>query len=150
MLWHKWHILSALTVSLLLQGASASEKNPVQRPLRAMSDVTVVLDFATSTYESAEEGECAHFGRYVNKGGGVIDAGGNPTSGGGIITTANGDQVFWQMASGRAEITGGSGRFEFATGYMLPGPPQDMQMVWVDDHTLVITYSTIGTGKITY
>lgn len=151
MLRRACQLVAILAICLLVRSTSASAKKPVERPIRTMASVTVVVDLVLGTYETVEVGECTHFGRFTNRGWGVLAPDGSgPASGAGVITTANGDQVFWTNAPGGAEITGGTGRFEFATGYMLAGPAQDYEMVPGDPGTMIVTYSYVGFGRITY
>jgi hypothetical protein len=123
----------------------------VTRDLKATVDATIILDFATGTWTATEVGQCTHLGRFTSSAGGPMDGMGNPTGGAGTITAANGDALDWVFGpEGTPVITGGTGRFEGGTGVFVPGPAENLKMEAGSDGTLVITYSYVGTGAITY
>ncbi len=125
----------------------------VTRTLKATVDVTITLDFNTGTWTGWEVGKCTHLGRFTNSSSGTLDPNtGAPAGGGGTITAANGDEVKWEFGpTGDALITGGTGRFEGATGIFVPGPSENLKMEpGSEPGILVVTYSYVGTGTITY
>lgn len=125
----------------------------VTHTMRATADVTIILDFNAGTWTGWEVGKCTHLGRFTNSASGALDTNtGGPAGGEGIITAANGDELMWEFGpTGAAVITGGSGRFEGATGIFVPGPSENLKMEpGSEPGIMVVTYSYVGTGTITY
>ena len=157
MLKTKRNVVLVLAVCALLLPATASVKNPVERPLKIAGNITMVLDLATSpmTWEIEDWGEATHMGRYANYGYGYVtdpyltDGGGS-----GVNTAANGDQAFWEMVGVNGvwtvTFTGGTGRFENLTGSCILVPGEIVVTFDPVSNQYTYTYSYTGTGTITY
>jgi hypothetical protein len=151
--------MSALAVCALLFPALGSQKNPVQRPFKSQSQETVVLCLDENSpdyfkWEAQESGQATHLGRFSGVGSGSCDPGTYVISGDETLTAANGDQLFLHLegsgsGTGMVDtITGGTGRFEHATGSILSHIVSE-----VDDWgatTLTVTYTIVSEGTITY
>jgi hypothetical protein len=140
---------------LLFQATAASAKDAVERPFRGHATNTWVVDLMTGMGVTHEEGVATHLGRHTNDGIGVWDLSGEfpvLVSAEGTTTAANGDQTFWTITlamPGVVVVDGGTGRFEDATGYIVPVLPYEAFDVSVDletmTATITVTYKAIGT-----
>ena len=105
-----------------------------------------VINWNNCTVTGHAEGVSSHLGLVtLDSAGSVFD-----TVAHGIITAANGDLIYWDWEVGPHPviITGGTGRFEGASGEFV----MDVQLVDFDDTTDIWTYTYIWTasGTITY
>ena len=103
----------------------------------------------TCDYVSQDWGEATHFGRFTNQSAGTVNLIDGTTFGTGVITAANGDQLFWRR-NGDMHIvaTGGTGRFQNAGGV------HDLEINIVgesyDGPTLILKATYTGKGTIIY
>ena len=109
--------LAALAMCALLPLAWASQKNPVSRPFKMQAHSQMVVSLADYSTVATAWGEATHCGKFVALGWGEFNpATGEPTGSGNIIA-ANKDEIFYDtLPMGHNMITGGTGRFEGATG----------------------------------
>jgi hypothetical protein len=147
MIGKKYVSLIALGACLVGLSVLGSTKNPVTRPSKDVLHETLIItgDFTQNppllkTWEIFGTGNSTHLGLMENRGGGTFDEFGVGT-GSGIMTAANGDQVFWRCPNNidTGEIYGGTGRFESATGSfktvsieMVPSPDSTLTTVVYD------------------
>ena len=112
--------LIALGACLFGLSALGSLKNPVTRPNKGHGYATVVVSLVDGSFVASEQGEGTHTGKYVTHVVGVLDLNtGLAVWGEGYLTAANGDQLLVKMTPAGPDsfiITGGTGRFEGATG----------------------------------
>jgi len=120
----KKHVM-LITLGACLVGLSAlgSLKNPVTRPNKGVGYATEVVslrpDSSYGSWVASEQGQGTHTGKYVTRVVEQLDPiAGYTFWGEGYLTAANGDQLFVTMNPPGASfnITGGTGRFEGATG----------------------------------
>jgi hypothetical protein len=140
--------LAALTVCALVLPAIGSNKPPVERPLKVVGHVVLLVDLDLNVVSggsvSSNWGVGTHLGLFAN------EASGNMLTGlSGTITAANGDQIHW-VAEGTTKIrsVGGTGRFEGVSA-QFTAVIYDYS-VKSDGTTTIISYSYTGTGTITY
>jgi hypothetical protein len=138
-----------LALCALLLPSTLIAKKLVERPNRVEGHTTVRVNLSNGTWVSEDWGVGTHTGRFTNEGSGWMLPDGF-TSGSGIVTAANGDQLFWHSeVQGAVTISGGTGRFEGATGVITTGlddPPE----ITFENGTMIIKYTYTGTGTITY
>jgi len=112
-------LVSLLTCILGLSGI-ASQKTPVERPLKALAQYQIVFNLIDGTYVATGSGYVTHGGNFTSRLEGewiMTDDGPVAITGQGTITMANGDQLFFEsQPDGSDAITGGTGRFEGASG----------------------------------
>jgi hypothetical protein len=126
-------LLSSLTVAIFAIGpATAAVAKPSGRPVRGTRTATTVLDLTTGAATTTSSGDLAHLGAYTAQSTEQFIAGAPPTFsfvGAVTLTAANGDKVFatvtgsgaftsatTQTSTDTFTITGGTGRFDGATG----------------------------------
>ena len=147
----KKHVVAVAVGACLLGLPSlSSQKNPVERPLKARIDLSVVLflnaDNVPVYAETSAWGQATHVGLCTSH------AEGPPNLLEGVMTAANGDQIFW-VAYDQVEvhITGGTGRFEGAAGSWISIYPTELVFVpGPDPGTLVAEGPVLLEGTITY
>jgi hypothetical protein len=133
MIAKKYAMLIAIGACLIGLSGLGSTKHPVERPIKVVLHETMILNLADGSWELSGIGWCSHLGLVENQGGWpYLDESGEVVSKG-VTTAANGDQIFWSSADqATAFFTGGTGRFQGATGSMttvsmemveLPNPP---------------------------
>ena len=160
--------IAALAVLVLAWSAHASEKNPVTRPYMTRATITaeVIMLEPSEWYMEGENrlivgtwaltgiGVATHSGKYTDEGHGVAYVDLNDGSmygvGSGCATTVRGEQITWdswEPMDGSRQVTvtftGGSGRFESASGqftFVYPEPTDPGG--WTAEIT--------GLGTITY
>ena len=136
-----------LALCALLLPSTLIAKKLVERPFKVKGHTTVRVNLSNGDWVSEDWGEGTHIGRFTNEGSGrTVD--GVP-SGSVIVTAANGDQLFCHVGPpGTVTFTGGTGRFEGATGGFITvdGPYE----ITEEDGTMIIKYTYTGTGTITY
>ena len=151
------NIVLALAVCALLLSATASVKNPVPRPFKLDAEHTLIVDLTTfpvcSWWIDSEVGEATHVGRFTASGEGTIDLSSGHLEGSGCDTAANGDKVFWDITGEGSNptiliFTGGTGRFEGASGsFTITVTAQTQQ---IEPPLLIIAETFSGIGTITY
>jgi hypothetical protein len=147
------------TAMLIAQGACllglstlGSDKNPVTRPNKVRGHITIVVDLRDGSFVANGVEQQTHMGRTTHTITGQMDLSpGKIVSGTGVLTAANGDEIFVGVDpdTGDAIVTGGSGRFEGVT------ITWTMMEVWNDEVTvewpfLTRCYDWMGEGTITY
>jgi hypothetical protein len=160
----KRNIALALAVCALLLSTAVIAKHPVERPFKIHANNTIVGDFASIgfdplygpyvTWEATGSGQATHSGRFELVGEGRLHLEAGFSEGSGHSTGANGDETDWESfeiygsQQGTVTFTGGTGRFENASG----GFSYEYTVTeekW-DGTVLTFTYSYTGTGTITY
>lgn len=149
-------VLTLLTFTACLVGLAArgSQNHPVPRPNKGHGYDTVVVSLVDGSFVASEHGQATHTGQYVTHFVGQMDL----TTfqviwGEGCLTAANGDQLLMEMTPGGPHsfvITGGTGRFEGATG---SGTMVNSGFVITVDPaagTMTITNQATMEGTITY
>lgn len=158
----KRNIVLGLAVCALLLPATASVKNPVERPYKSHGEGTVIVDLedfilhgnpVLPWWIDEESGEATHLGLYTNTGEGTHNLITGEVMGSGYSTAANGDILFWQMTRHGEDPavvtwTGGTGRFEGASGSIID-PLTEESAVQVG-YLRILTLSRSGIGTITY
>jgi hypothetical protein len=150
----KKHVM-LITFGACILGLSAlgSLKNPVTRPLKGQGHVTVVVNLVDGTWTSTEVANWTHFGLVTSIGTGYTDPQSGLPVGGGTVTTANGEQLYWSCPNSPAVtlINGGTGRFEFVSGRITGVYFNVVYMPDPDDPSLLIMDQDLyGEGTITY
>ncbi len=133
----------------------------VERSFKTRGEATITLNLSTGAWTKTQSGVATHAGQYTGAGEGYATPNGG--SGSGTVTVANGDEVFWTVelkplvfnpATGAATIegtitwTGGTGRFENASGsaqIVYQG-----QMVVAENGIATLTMSYTATGTLKY
>ena len=152
MITKKHVMLIALGACLVGLSVLGSTKNPVERPFKGVNHQTLVITLDNNgvpvVWEVFGTANCTHLGLSENQGGGTYNQDGTP-KGTGVLTAANGDQLFWSGGVATA-FTGGTGRFEGATGTVTT---VSMEIVFRPDSppgTLVGDIVIYNEGTITY
>ena len=140
----------------LWQPTSVIADNQVPRPERIKGDGIIQVDlsncdtngYCASTLDSW--GESTHAGRYTNVASGSTRLSDLTFFANGVLTAANGDQIFWEE-NGTPEIvmTGGTGRFQGITG-SFAFTKFDVQGITVEYPIVSVMVSFEGEGTITY
>ena len=141
-------IPTLLMVGACILGLSAlaSVKNPVARQLRSYGHYTTVINLLDGSFESTAVVNGTHIGRGEVHAFGEVDLATFAVVWiKGTVTAANGDQVFLEQD----EITGGTGRFEGATGCLTDSTSTDVESTF-EGNTLISTYNNVTEGIIIY
>ena len=146
----KSSVMIALAIAAIAL-CSVAAKRPVQRPF--YGEATAVWTIAPDgTATCVQEGVATHSGRFKATGEAVWDlAHFLILSGSGVSVSANGDKIFWEIGPNNSVIfTGGTGRFEDATGRaettLKTAPIVDVH----SDGTVTVTFSYTAAGKCKY
>jgi hypothetical protein len=139
-------LLIALTLAVvcLMQTASVQGKGPVTRPFQETGQLTIMDIFSEPPYTAIANGvssQTGHFFSLIKYVDGV--------NGFGIHYAANGDQIFFKSAADTVEITGGTGRFEGATGSLI-SKVSATEYSLGPENTLCVIYTYTAEGTITY
>jgi hypothetical protein len=144
----------ALALCFLVQPAVASPGNPVPRPVKVIEGhLTITINPQTGAYQFTDWAWASHVGLSTNSGAGFLDL---PTgtfiSGTGVVIAANGDALTWEVGTTPNTIvyTGGTGRFEGATGSLAVVVTSQTLLSINDDGTLTFLMTYTGEGTITY
>jgi hypothetical protein len=150
MIAKKYAMLITLGACVLGLSVLGSTKNPVTRPLKSWGHATVVISFMDGSFDATIVGHGTLTGASVSHGVGTVDPSiPAPVSGHGTVTAANGDKLYWEVGPGGSTvITGGTGRFEGATG-SLTETASDM-VVTVEGATMTLNYTSVLDGTLTY
>jgi len=123
MIIKKHVLLVSLLTCILGLSAVASQNNPVERPLKALGAYKIVISLVDGSMVVTGSGNSTLGGYFTSYAEGlaiITPNGPVPVSGVGTITMANGDQLFYEThadgPSNVTTITGGTGRFEGASG----------------------------------
>lgn len=144
--------LAAFALALPVLG---SQKHPVERPIKGDAHMVIVVDLSDGSTVSPNWGECTLIGRFTNEGHGFMNlATGLLMSGYGTAVAANGDQINWVLDGPfKAVIHGGTGRFEYATGWFSWLPVGDIQVSYDSEEaptTMTMVFDYIMDGAISY
>jgi hypothetical protein len=151
----KYITLATLTACLLASPALGSKKKPVERPFKCEAIVTWTVNMLDGSATGYHLGEATHGGLFSSDASAVWDLGNFViVSATGVGTVANGDQLFWKMTPDQlmaVQWTGGTGRFERATGGWITTSLSvvAMQPDW-ETMTLTMTLAYTGEGTICY
>ena len=159
MIAKRYVVAIALGACLLGLSAPGSQKDPVARPFKGYMEARGVFtlgpDGAPVDYEAWGGGNFTHLGRTT------LHAVGYPTESGEFVIevamiAANGDQLFYEGVydpvnppTGEIPWTGGSGRFEGATG----SHTEDVEAVFTFDPvqgTLTVDVAAYFEGTLIY
>lgn len=134
--------------------------NEVSRPMKWSCQNVVVADMSTAPtgvvhwWIAEETGNGTHLGNFTSGGAGDFNLITGDNAAAGCILAANGDRLFWDMEQPSGvpyftmTITGGTGRFEYASG-VFTGVATVTSDAWAGP--LHYMYQTIeGTGTLTY
>ena len=139
----------ALAVCVLVPVTTASAQKQISRPFRMAAHSQAVINMVDYSVVAHAEGVASHLGEIT------ADASGYATDPVtyGTMTAANGDVMYWAQAAGSdvVTITGGTGRFEGASGQftlvvLMDGPP----IVDPVAGTMTMNYIWTASGTITY
>ena len=146
-------VVLIITVCVFL---GAGQKQ-VERPFKISGDITLTINLLTCdaagvcSAEREDWGEATHLGRYSSVATyAQVNVVTSYVSGSGVMTAANGDQVFWEKDGDSLTITGGTGRFENATGEFETSHPTPTVTPIPDTPYVVVTHPFSGSGTITY
>lgn len=117
----KKHVMLISLLSCILGLSSlASQKHPVERPLKNVGQYHIVISLTDGSYVATGSGHTTLGGRFTSHLEGLaIMTPSGPVfiSGFGVVTMANGDQLWFESSPGDSiPITGGTGRFQGASG----------------------------------
>jgi len=148
-------LVSLLTCVLGLSAVS-SQKNPVERPLKALGTYQIVISLVDGSMVATGSGHSTLGGQFTShlEGLAIITPNGPvPVSGIGTITMANGDQLLFEThAEGPnniTTITGGTGRFEGASGTAAGHAVGDPLITVGEDSITIVTFNRLE-GTVTY
>lgn len=149
-------IIFSFVVCVLVVAALGVSKSMQERPFKISGDIRLTIDITTCSaagvcYALREDwGEATHLGRYTSVATGVmVNVITGYVGGSGVMTAANGDQLFWDKNGDSLTITGGTGRFDNASGeFDTSHPPATV--TYPNPYTAVVTHPFQGSGTITY
>lgn len=145
--------LAVLTACALALPALGEKKHPVERPFHVEATVTWTINLADGSATGYHKGVATHGGRFISDASAVWDVQNfRIVSATGTATTANGDKLFWKITPdqpGVVQYTGGTGRFEGATGAWLTTSVTILESE-VNPPTMTVTLSYTGVGALTY
>jgi hypothetical protein len=141
-------ICNLLVVILLATTASAGAKEIVARPFKISAHSEMVLDPQTGQFTATAWGQGTHIGNAISYAEGIF----NPETGEGwsvgSIVTPNGDEIFFEQFGGIV-FTGGTGKFENASGGWIP-ETEIVGMMMDDEGMLHIYFIWTGSGTVYY
>jgi sugar lactone lactonase YvrE len=150
MIAKKYVSLIALGACLVGLSAFGGQKKPVERPYKSRGAFTTVVNLTDGSYETTATAKSTHLGLTALHATGLMDLTTfTPITQQGTGTAANGDQVYLKLVSGVVRITGGTGRFEGATGSIGVVEIEDFKTTIKGD-TMTATYTATVEGTITY
>lgn len=139
--------IAMLSALALAAAAVSSTKNPVERP---------ALGYASAKWVFQPDGSATTEQTGVASFGGAFTMTGSGPSGStvsGVATAANGDQIFWKTTPGgpfQVTITGGTGRFEGATGGINETWESERIFTFYPDGSMTMEVTYTFAGSITY
>ncbi len=139
--------IATLAVCALGFAALGSAKNPVERPFKIQGQYTLTITI-DGTFEHEGFGQATHAGLFTSHASGIV---GFPVDDG-TATAANGAQLFWESPGSTwyVEFTGGTDRFEHATGGFNVVSETLIDYRANPDGSMSLTYTYTGVGTITY
>ncbi len=138
-----------LAVCLLGLPALAGEGEPVTRPHKVSGNATMVVNLQTWQWQMTDSGQATHIGLWTNTASGGMDATGSQY-GQGTIVAANGDTIDWVMLGDTVTYTGGTGRFERASGQATITITSQQPPTFNPDGTMTLQFTYTMSGEITY
>ena len=148
-----------LVLAALAPTSALAKAGGTDRPISASGPGSTTANLATETFVFEFSGTGSHLGKFTATTEGTIVPTGPGTfalSGNAILVAANGDQLTATATvtvngpvSGAATITGGTGRFEDASGTLTLEDAQE-KLVSFDGVTAVFTGEPTLTGRISY
>jgi len=145
--------LIAVAICLLARPAIAGE-NRVTRPVRVIEGhMTITVDPVTGAFVFTDSVWATHTGLATNSGSGFVNlATGEFLSGTGVVVAANGDTLSWKIGTvpNTVVYTGGTGRFEGATGGFPAVITSVTPLSANPDGTLTLAITYEGSGSVTY
>ena len=147
-----WQLVLGLAVCALMPGMMASAKNPVPRPFKMKAHSQMVLSLTDGSFNATAWGQATHCGQTINLGWGVFNPATGEGSGGGTIIAADGGEIsFDSPTMAQNIITGGTGRFEGASGEFsivsIETTGTDLDPV---AGTMALSFVWTASGTITY
>jgi len=162
---HRTHLMATaaffLVLAALAPTSALAKAGGTDRPISASGPGSTTANLATGTFVFEFSGTGSHVGKFTATTEGTIVPTGPGTfalSGNAILVAANGDQLTATATatvtvngpvSGVATITGGTGRFEDASGTLTLEDAQE-KLVSFDGVTAVFTGEPTLTGRISY
>ncbi len=155
MITKKHSLMIAFAVCALALIALGSPQKAIERPAKVDGHFSLTVSVSTGTiFAGRDWGESTHFGRYEN----LVDPGGHvdlqtfAITATGYATAANGDQVSWEApgSSFYVEWVGGTGRFENVTGGFNIVSFSQPVITPIDADTVIVSFTYVGEGRITY
>lgn len=147
----KTNLFIALAVSILGLSALGGNNNQVTRPNKVWGHITIIVDLRDGSFEANGLEQQTHTGRTTHTVSGQMDLEtGTILSGTGVLTAANGDEIFIGVGPyGEAIVTGGTGRFD---GLKVTWTNTTVynENVIVEWPFLIRSYDWMGEGTITY
>jgi hypothetical protein len=148
--------LVALAICMLLPIATTSAKDQVTRPFKMSAHSQMVVDLTSCdpmyapfgcAYVAHAEGVATHMGQVTAYEAGIVA----PMTWG-VMTAANGDELFYDFnsMSSVVTITGGTGRFEGATGEIILETELVSSVFDPVEMTITNTLVWTGSGTLTY
>jgi hypothetical protein len=145
--------LAVLALCALALTTFAGDRDSVTRPFKLKGDFVFIVSQDPATLGEAvgiSEGKATQVGKFAVNTVGSFDIVTGEFIGEGVMTTANGDLIYFKMRNlGWVEFTGGTGRFENATGGHTVEPTAPPVQGEVEGQW-VVTFSYTGEGTITY
>lgn len=142
-------IVSLLVCALALIALGAGQKS-VERPFKINGDLTVMVNMANGQAEGVDFGQATHTGRYHNTMTLQFYPNSDHVTGSGTLTAANGDQLFWDRNDHYFTFTGGTGRFEGATGWFEIDHPEAIYDYSQMPQFVIAKHPYEGMGEIVY
>ena len=147
--------IATFAFCLFVGAALASEKHPVERPFKIEIEERIVLSLIDFTWTAQVSGEATHLGHFTGYGSGTFNPVTELILGEMTLIAANGDELKLELEAwgleGSASITivGGTGRFEYATGFYnkVEGGGELVEM---GETTWTFPTACKGAGRITY
>lgn len=150
-----------LTAVILLVGSlslplGAKDKKQVTRSLKVSSVMTVhytPTSLTTANFHNEEDGVATFTGRFHNVSEGTTSSVTGLMEASGTITAANGDTIHWVFDTGKGFlIDGGTGRFQYASGYFLWTVVDQSDPVPDPDGSGAFTVTMLATykGEVTF
>lgn len=153
----RMRILGSKALAILAGGTLAlttfaGDRNPAARPVKVKADLAFLVSLDPATLGEAvgiSEGQSAQLGKFVANTAGSYDFETSNFIGEGVLTAASGDLIYFKINSrDGVRFTGGTGRFEDATGGYTIEPTSSPEQRMVDGQ-LIVTFSYTGQGTLT-
>ena len=145
--------LTVVAIGALTLTMHAADRSPMNQSLKVKGALVFAVSQESQSFSEAVgvgEGTSSHLGKIEINAVGSFDLEAGDFIGEGVVTTANGDLLYFKMRHlGWMQFTGGTGRFLNATGELeiepIPPPKQTD-----GDGELIIAFRFKGQGTISY